>query len=62
MEFFQLPDGYDFSDVEEVINHSFVSDDGVVTGLQRGGILPASYRTSTILRERQFFSCAVDGV
>jgi hypothetical protein len=25
MEFFHLPDGYDFSDVTEVINHSFVS-------------------------------------
>ena len=61
-EFFQLPDGYDFSDVEEVINHSFVSDQGVVTSLQRGGVPPASYRSSTIFRERAFFSCAVDGV
>jgi hypothetical protein len=62
MEFFQLPDGYEFSDVEEVINHSFVNDDGVITTLQRGGTLPASYRPSAIFRERAFFSCAVDGV
>jgi len=61
MEFFQLPDGYDFSDVEEVINHSFVNDDGAVTTL-RGGISTASYRRSAIFRERAFFSCAVDGV
>ena len=61
-EFFQLPDGYDFSDVDEIINHSFVSDEGVVTSLHRGGIPPASYRSSTIFRERAFFSCAVDGV
>jgi hypothetical protein len=62
MEFFQLPDGYEFSDVEEVINHSFVSDDGAVTSLQRGGIPPASYRSAAILRERPFFSCAVDAI
>jgi hypothetical protein len=62
MEFFQLPDGYEFSDVEEVINHSFVSDEGVITSLQRGGLSRASYRASAIFRERAFFTCAVDGV
>jgi hypothetical protein len=61
-EFFQLPDGYEFSDVKEVINHSFVSADGAVTSLQQGGMPPPSYRSAAILRERAFFSCAVDGV
>ena len=61
-EFFQLPDGYEFSDVEEVINHSFVDAEGNVTSLRRAGIAPASYRSSLIFRERPFFACAVDGV
>ncbi len=62
MEFFHLPDGYDFSDVEEVINHSFVSDEGVITSLRQGGAPPMSYFSSALFRERTFFSCAVEGV
>jgi hypothetical protein len=61
-EFFQLPDGYDFSDVDEVINHSFVTADGTVANLEQGGYLPPGYRPQSVLRERAFFSCAVDGV
>lgn len=61
-EFFQLPDGYEFSDVDEVINHSFVDEAGVVTKFEQGGLLPNRYRPDAVLRERQFFSCAVDGV
>jgi hypothetical protein len=61
-EFFHLPDGYDFSDVDEVINHSVVSEEGVITGLQRGGVPPAWSFSSATFRERTFFSCAVDGL
>ena len=61
-EFFHLPDGYEFSDVEAVINHSFVRDDGTVASLVRGDDLPPDYRLEKVLRERAFFSCAVDGV
>jgi len=60
MEFFQLPDGYDFTDVESVINHSFVDAGGVVASLQRGAHLPRGYRTDSVFRERPFFRCAVD--
>ena len=62
MEFFQLPDGYEFSDVEEVINHSFVDAAGAIVTLQKGGPLPNGYRAEAVLRERAFFSCAVDGL
>lgn len=61
-EFFHLPDGYEFADVDEVINHSFLSEDGVLTKLEQGGFLSAAYRPERVLRERPFFSCAVDGV
>jgi hypothetical protein len=62
MEFFSLPDGYDFSDVVEVINHSFVGPDGELNGLGRGVGLPDSYKAVQILRERVYFTCAIEGI
>jgi hypothetical protein len=61
-EFFQLPEGYDFSDVEEVINDSFVDSNGAIARLERGAHLPDGYPTDSVFRERVFFTCAVDGV
>jgi hypothetical protein len=61
-EFLQLPDGYAFHDVAEVINHSFVDAAGVVVTLDCGALPPANYDRSKVLRERAFFVCAVDGV
>ena len=62
MEFFQLPDGYEFSDVVEVINHSFVDAHGNVGKLRGGGSPPDGYKIDDVLRERAFFVCAVDGI
>ncbi len=57
MEFFQLPDGYDFTDVLRVHNHSYVDADGTI----------ASYREhpgrpTDLYRERPYFVCALDGI
>ena len=62
MEFFQLPEGYEFSDVEEVVNHAFVDSAGLVSSLRRGAGLPSNYPHGSVLRERVFFTCAVDGI
>lgn len=62
MEFFQLPDGYAFSDVVEVINHSFVDAHGNIRKLREGESPPDGYMIEDVLRERAFFTCAVDGV
>ena len=62
MEFFQLPEGYEFSDVEEVINHAFVDSSGAVSPLRQGAGLPPDYPLNSVLRERAFFICAVDGI
>jgi hypothetical protein len=61
-EFFQLPEGYEFADVAEVLNHSFVDSAGEVRGIREAGSLPANYRIGDVFRERAFFTCAVDGV
>jgi len=62
MEFLQLPDGYEFADVEEVINHSFVNSGGALDGLGQGRPLTEEYRRTKLLRERASFSCAVEGI
>ena len=59
-EFFQLPERYAFSDVAEVINHSFVDSTGALRSLENG--LPEEYRFEAVFRERVFFECAVDGL
>jgi hypothetical protein len=61
-EFLQLPDGYDFEAVIEVINHSFVNAVGEVVTLTQGSLPPAHYDRTKVLRERAFFVCAVDGI
>jgi hypothetical protein len=62
MEFLQLPDGYEFSDVGEVINHSFVNPAGTLSRLEQGHLLSEEYMQTKLLRERASFSCAVDGI
>lgn len=64
MEFFQLPEGYEFSDVTEVINHSFVDTRGAVVPLRvhPGAGLPDGYPMSSVFRERIYFTCAIDGI
>jgi hypothetical protein len=62
MEFFQLPDGYEFSDVEEVINHSYIDPNGVLKSIETRPYLPDDYNPGPMLRERVFFTCAVDGI
>ena len=62
MEFFHLPEGYSFDDVIKVHNHSFLSKEGALRSLQRGGMLPTDYSRDSLLRERVFFTCHIDGI
>lgn len=57
MEFFQLPDGYEFTDVRRVHNHSYVDANGAIAPYrsQQG-------RPTVLYRERPFFVCALDGI
>ena len=62
IEFFQLPEGYSFDDVVKVQNHSFLSKDGALVSLERGGLPPADYNRERLFRERVFFTCYIDGI
>ena len=63
-EFFHLPEDYEFSDVKEVINHSFVDARGDVVPLRvhPGAGLPDSYPMNSVLRDRAYFTCPVDEI
>jgi hypothetical protein len=61
MEFLDLPNGYTFEDVIKVHNHSFVLD-GALRTLEEGRVLPADYDRVNLLRERQSFTCYIDGI
>ena len=59
-DFFQLPDSYAFTDVVEVINHSYVDSSGAVRSLHEPGL--KDYRIESVFRERIFFNCAVEEI
>lgn len=63
MEFFQLPNGYKATDIEEIINHSYISTTGELKShkvpfFQR----PDDYDEKLIHRERPYFECYIEGL
>ncbi len=62
MEFFQLPEGYLFDDVTKVHNHSYVGKNGKLLPLQQGGFFPDDYKDVPLLRERIYFTCAIESI
>lgn len=62
MEFFDIPEGYAFSDVVAVHNHAYVSPGGELVPLRRGLAKPPDdYKPSLVCRERPYFVCYYDG-
>jgi hypothetical protein len=60
MEFFQLAEGYSFNDVAKVHNHSFLTCAGELRTLKQGEMLPDDYDRENLLRERVYFTCAIE--
>ena len=63
MDFFQLPNGYKATDIEEIINHSYISKTGELKShkvpfFQR----PDDYNENAIHRERPYFECYLEGL
>ncbi|WP_348081053.1 hypothetical protein [Mucilaginibacter sp.] len=62
-EFFDLPDGYNMADVEEIISHSYVLDTGEVCSHQIAfSKHPQNYDKAVIYREKVFFECFLNGL
>lgn len=61
MEFFNIPENYNFDDVVAVHNHSFVSSTGEIKPLKEGmSSQPTEYDRADVNRERPFFVCYYD--
>ncbi len=60
-EFFDLPEGYAFSDVAVVHNHAYVSQEGELRALNQGmSAQPEDYDYTRVFRERPYFVCHYD--
>ncbi len=62
IDFLQLPDGYFFSDVIKVHNHSYIGKQGKLVSLKEGGLIPDEYKDVLLFRERVYFNCAIDDI
>lgn len=63
MDFFELPDDYDFSDIAEVINHSYLDKDGEIHDWRK--TWKSAFEKSenlNIFRELNYFECYVHGI
>ena len=62
-EFFQMPDGYSVEDIEEIINHSYVLENGKLRSHRESNqTLTDEWKNAVIYRERPFFECYVDNL
>jgi len=60
-DFFQLPDGYKASDIDEILNHSYISKNGEVKTHEVPFFEPPpDYDSDSIYRERPYFECYID--
>jgi hypothetical protein len=63
MEFFQMPEDYSVGDIEEIINHSYISTAGKVCSHKVPFFeYPSNYNNSVVYRERPFFECYLDSL
>ncbi|MFC3150031.1 hypothetical protein ACFOEK_03240 [Litoribrevibacter euphylliae] len=61
-DYFDMPKGYDFDDVKEVHNHSYLNDSGKLCKLRQGAFPPEDYKLENVFREKVSFECAIDGI
>ena len=58
--FFDLPENYNFSDIVEVINHSYIDSSGKIQNYRKTGLKNLS--GAKIYREKDYFSCYLKGL
>jgi len=60
-EFFQMPDNYSVDDIQEIINHSYVSETGDLRShRQAESTKPVDYKPAVVHRDMTFFECFID--
>lgn len=62
-EFFEMPNGYSVDDIEEIINHSYVLQNGELRSHREGNLTrPEEYKNAVVYREKPFFECYMDNL
>jgi hypothetical protein len=62
-EFFQMPDGYVANDIDEILNHRYMSTSGELKEHKVPFMeWPSDYDEKAIYRERQYFKCYLEGI
>ena len=61
-EFFDIPEEYSTDDIEEIVNHSYVLETGLLRSHRVGFLFeePDDYHKAKVFRERPFFECYID--
>ena len=58
--FFDLPENYNFSDITEVINHSYIDSSGKIQNYRKTGL--KNFSNVKIYREKDYFNCYLKGL
>jgi hypothetical protein len=62
-EFFQMPNGYSVEDIEEIINHSYVLENGALRSHRESNqTITDEWKNAVIYRERPFYECYIDNL
>jgi hypothetical protein len=62
-EFFEIPNGYSVNDIEEIVNHSYVLQNGELRSHRESfQTRPDEYKNAVVYREKPFFECFVEGL
>ena len=58
--FFDLPENYNFSDITEVINHSYIDSSSKIQNYRKTGL--KNFSNVKIYREKDYFNCYLKGL
>ena len=62
MEFFDMPEKYSVEDIDEIINHSYISKLGEIRSCYAEIEKPTDKHNDLIYRERPYFECFLDNL
>lgn len=62
MEFFDMPEKYSVEDIDEIINHSYISKLGEIRSCYAKVEKPTDKQNDLIYRERPYFECYLDNL
>jgi hypothetical protein len=62
MEFFNMPEGYAAEDISEIINHSYLSENGEIESYYDDSFDLSAFDINSVYRERPYFECFLNNL